>query len=331
MANSRNKLIALCLLGFYYSCCAVQANEPSHPKETNSVSQGSSPVSGAVSGNSATKSQEANPGNQPDARKLFAEKSTPSEPPAISIGQAACGCLAGAVKLPSDGKGWQVMRLSRNRYWGHPSMIEYIQNLGTKVEKVGWKGLLIGDLSMPRGGPMPSGHASHQRGTDADIWLTPAPRNKLSNELRETLSAGSVLKVDSAELDMSIWSPAHANFVRTAAQDDNVARIFVTPAIKKYLCSCKKSDGSDTDWLRRLRPWEGHDDHIHVRLKCPSTDPCVEQEAPPEGDGCGEELTEWMQKTAKDPPFKSVPAKDDSENPPFALNKMPKQCLELLK
>lgn len=184
---------------------------------------------------------------------------------------------------------------------------------------------------MPRGGPMPSGHASHQRGTDADIWLTPSPDHKLSSEVRETLNAGSVLKVDSAELDMSIWSPAYTNFVRTAAQDPNVARIFVTPAIKKYLCSCKSADGKDTEWLRRLRPWEGHDDHIHVRLKCPPGDPCVEQEAPPEGDGCGDELAEWMVKTEKDPPYKSVPSKETSEYTPFPLSKMQKECLDLLR
>ena len=265
-----------------------------------------------------------------DARKLFAEKKSPSLPPPRSIGQASCGCLGGAVKLPADGEGWQVMRLSRNRYWGHPSMIQYIKELGPRAAKQGWKGLLIGDLSMPRGGPMPSGHASHQRGTDADIWLTAAPDHKLTDEVRETLNAGSVLKADSAELDMSVWTPAHANFVRTAAQDNNVARIFVTPAIKKFLCSCKKADGSDTDWLRRLRPWEGHDDHIHVRLKCPPGDPCEEQEPPPEGDGCGDELTEWLQKTAKDPPFKSVPVPEKDEYKPLPLKKLPQECIELL-
>jgi penicillin-insensitive murein endopeptidase len=269
----------------------------------------------------------------PDARKLFAEEKYPANlpPRTTAIGTANCGCIAGAKALPLDGPGWQVMRPSRNRYWGHPDMIDYVEQLGARAAKVGWTGLLVGDMGMPRGGPMPFGHASHQRGTDVDIWLTKGPDHTLPRDVRESLSALSVLKVDSVELDPEVWTPAHANFVREAAKDDRVARIFVTPAIKKYMCSCKAPGGADTEWLRRLRPWEGHDDHIHVRLKCPKFDPCIEQDPPPEGDGCGAELDEWMQKIAKDPPHKSQPQVENEPNPPLPLSKMPPECQELLK
>lgn len=266
-----------------------------------------------------------------DGKKLFAAVKTPSKGTAKSIGTANCGCLAGAVKLELDGPYWQVMNPSRNRYWGHPSMIKYIKELSERANKLGWNGLLIGDINMPRGGPMPSGHASHQRGTDVDIWLTPAPDHKLSTELRETLEAGSVLKVDTADLDPAVWTTRHANFVKTAAQDDNVARIFVTPAIKKYLCNCKDPSGADTEWLRRLRSWEGHDDHIHVRLKCPPGEPCVEQDPPPPGDGCGDELNDFYKKVSEDPPFKSHPVPEVDAYKPFPLSSMPAECIDLLK
>ncbi|MBX9689540.1 MAG: penicillin-insensitive murein endopeptidase [Candidatus Obscuribacterales bacterium] len=265
-----------------------------------------------------------------DARASFASKKYPADLPSRAIGTATCGCLAGGKELRSDSPYWQIMRPSRNRIWAHPSLIGYIERLGPRAAKVGWPGLLIGDLSMARGGPMPSGHASHQRGTDVDIWLTPAPRHSLSEKARETLNAASVLKIDTAELDLSIWTPAHADFVRAAAQDENVARVFVTPAIKKYLCACKDKNAADTNWLRRIRPWEGHDDHIHVRLKCPEKDPCVEQEAPPEGDGCGEELRQWLAKTAADPPYKSKAVEENPLKEPFALNKMPAECIDVL-
>ncbi|MBX9570054.1 MAG: penicillin-insensitive murein endopeptidase [Candidatus Obscuribacterales bacterium] len=299
----------------------------------SSSTANSEPGTAAIDQKTPTGSTAAvDPRMNEDARKLFGAKKKPASLPTLSIGTATCGCIAGAKKLALNGPYWQVMRPSRNRYYGHPSMLTYIEKFAKRAHDVGWESLLIGDLNMPRGGPMPSGHASHQRGTDVDIWLQPGPAKQLSLKERETLEAGSVLKLDSAELDAQKWTPQHAAFVKAAAQDDNVARIFVTPSIKKALCSCKAADGSDTAWLRRLRPWEGHDDHIHVRLICPPGEKCVEQEPPPEGDGCGEELDDWMKKTALDPPHKSSHPGEVPDEPmkPFPLAKMPVECIEVL-
>ncbi len=321
-----SKLLAFFICLFFLFACrqvAIAAGVSEESKEKAAEQNSGTPAN-------AVKQAEEKDEKEADARELFSKVKEPLTGPAASIGEANCGCLAGAVRLKEDSAFYQVMKPSRNRYWGHPSMIAYIENLGLRAQKGGWNGLLIGDLSMPRGGPMPSDHASHQRGTDVDIWLKEAPAHRLSYEEREKMDAYSVLKKDSAELDSNVWTQKHANFVKCAAQDDHVTRIFVSPAIKKYLCSCKKEDGSDTVWLRRLRPWEGHDDHIHVRLKCPPGDPCVEQEAQPEGDGCGQELSEWLQKTALDPPNKSIAVEESSEIKPFPLSKLPSKCIELL-
>jgi murein endopeptidase len=43
------------------------------------------------------------------------------------------------------------MRQSRNRYWGNPSLVAFIEKLAVNAKKVGWNGLLIGDMSQPRG------------------------------------------------------------------------------------------------------------------------------------------------------------------------------------
>ncbi|MGB8565729.1 MAG: penicillin-insensitive murein endopeptidase, partial [Pseudolabrys sp.] len=109
------------------------------------------------------------------AKELFARKTTPSQGPARSIGFYSHGCIAGAVALPVDGETWQVMRVSRNRNWGHPELIQFIEQLADKATRTGWHGLLIGDMSQPRGGPLLAGHTSHQVGLDVDIWLTPMP------------------------------------------------------------------------------------------------------------------------------------------------------------
>ncbi len=105
------------------------------------------------------------------AKTLFAAKPTPADMAPAPIGGYAEGCLAGAVALPETGPGWQAMRLSRNRNWGHPNIIALIERLSVRAQAIGWPRLYIGDISQPRGGPMPSGHRSHQIGLDVDIWL----------------------------------------------------------------------------------------------------------------------------------------------------------------
>ena len=128
------------------------------------------------------------------AKELFARKPTAANMQARSIGFYTRGCLAGGVALPINGKTWQVMRLSRARNWGHPDLVAFMERLAEKVPKVSnWPGLLVGDMAQARGGPMLTGHTSHQVGLDADIWLTPMPKTPLSREEREEMSATNVV------------------------------------------------------------------------------------------------------------------------------------------
>src|SRR6266699_5166727 len=177
----------------------------------------------------------ANP-NDPKlgARELFGRKSSPAPMATHSIGFYAQGCLAGAEALPINGETWQVMRLSRHRNWAHPDMVALLERLSVKAHEVaGWPGLLVGDMSQPRGGPMLTGHASHQIGLDADIWLTPMPNRQLSSNEREEMSATNMVRADRLDVDPQVWTPAHLAVIRAAAKDPQVARIFVNAAIKK--------------------------------------------------------------------------------------------------
>ena len=227
------------------------------------------------------------------ARFAFGARSEPAPLSARAIGSYARGCLAGAVALPVDGATWQVMRLSRNRNWGHPALIAFLEDLARAgAAEDGWPGLLVGDLAQPRGGPMVTGHASHQIGLDADIWLTPMPDRRLSRQEREELSAISMLRDGTRQIDPGRWTEAHARIIRRAALDERVARIFVHPAIKDQLCRWASGDRS---WLRRVRPWYGHHYHFHVRLACPpGSVGCTDQDPPPAGDGCGDAMAWWL-------------------------------------
>jgi penicillin-insensitive murein endopeptidase len=233
------------------------------------------------------------------AKNIFSAQRSPSVDSPQPHGSYARGCLAGGVELPETGPGWQAMRLSRNRNWGHPDMVAFIERLSRRAAGAGWPRLYVGDISQPRGGPMNGGHRSHQIGLDADIWLRiPAPA-ALNLGQREEVSSPTVVGANRLAVN-DAWRPAHHALIRLAASDPAVARIFVNAGIKQALC--KAEPPGDRGWLRKVRAWWGHDSHFHVRLNCPGGAPgCVEQAPPPAGDGCGDELAWWFTDEALHP------------------------------
>lgn len=256
---------------------------------------------------------------QQPARDLFGAVTGPTTGPSIPVGGYAKGCIAGAVQLPTDGPGWQAMRLSRDRRWGTPELVDYIAALARSSAQDGWRGILVGDMGQARGGPMKSGHASHQIGLDVDIWLQPMPDHTLSAAEREDLSAVSVLRKGTRNVDPKLFGEAERLLIYRAAQLPGVARIFVAPGIKKSLCATKWRDPS---FLNKVRPWYGHDDHFHVRLACPAgAANCLNQDPVPSGDGCGEELDYW---------FTEEPYKATTPSPPLTLADLPKACQMVL-
>ena len=263
--------------------------------------------------------------NEP-AKQLFGAERRPTARGPAPYGGYAKGCIDGAVELPETGPTWQAMRLSRNRNWGHPEAIDYIQRLSRKAAaQPGWNGLYIGDISQPRGGPMLTGHASHQIGLDIDIWMLPATNLALSREARESISSISLRRANGAYVNDS-WTRQHHEILKAAASDPDVARIFVFPGAKVRMC---RDETGDRAYLRKIRPWYGHHYHFHVRLNCPAgARGCVDQAAPPPGDGCAE-AEEWVQNILNPPP------PDPNAPPPrprreLVLADLPQQCAQVL-
>ena len=257
------------------------------------------------------------------AKRVFGLVTSPASGPSRAIGTYAKGCIAGATALPADDPNWQVMRPSRNRAWGHPVLIAFLERLSvTAAAAAQWPGLLVGDIGQPRGGPMVTGHASHQIGLDADIWLTPMPDRRLTAAERDEMPARKFVAASGDDVDPTLWRPQHRKLLETAASSPGVARIFVNPAIKRALC---RDAAADRDWLRRVRPWWGHDDHFHLRLNCPQGDPeCHDQPVPPAGDGCGAELDWWFTPEAKHP----KPAPPER---PLRVSDLPAACAALVE
>jgi len=240
------------------------------------------------------------------------------------IGSYAAGCIAGAAALPLVGEGYQVMRPSRNRYYGHPRLVALVQRLGRHAATHGSRAL-IGDLAQPRGGPMPNGHRSHQVGLDVDVWFLQQDGGRvLSREESEQAVSPSVIRAAEGEVDSSRWNSLDAELMKLAAESAEVDRIFVNPVIKRALCSTE----TQRDWLAKVRPWWGHDAHFHVRLACPAgAAECEPQQPFPPGDGCDADLERWVEEireAAISP--KVLPA----PKPPSAKD-LPVACAAVLK
>lgn len=265
-----------------------------------------------------------------EARQYFGAETRGSGGSGESLGFYSNGCLAGGEQLAETGPTWQAMRLSRNRNWGHPELIDYIEGLSAQVaQNTSWAGLYVGDLSQPRGGPMLTGHASHQVGLDADIWMYPPERLNLSTTEREELSSISVRAQRGASVNGN-WTADHAEVLRLAASDPRVARIFVTTGVKVWLCQNVTGDRS---WLSHIRPASGHHYHFHVRLNCPRGDGDCQNQALPQGDGCQEaydRAARIINPPPPGPPNNDPPVARPPSGMRVALGNMPNQCPALL-
>jgi penicillin-insensitive murein endopeptidase len=232
----------------------------------------------------------ARPGTSPDTPA----PDTPAPGPLRIIGSegGGGGCIAGAVRLPAQGPGFQTIHLGRSSFWGAPQTIAGVEILGRQAEAAGLGTLYVEDIARPRGGPLPGGHAAHQLGLDADIGLDTSRKPTLTPATREAVELPSLVAPDQRGVDPALWSGQTITLLKLAAALPGVDRVLVNPAIKKQLCQDVQGDRV---WLRLIRPWWGHAAHMHIHFRCPDGQPeCVQQVPPPPGDGCDATLQWWF-------------------------------------
>ena len=102
---------------------------------------------------------------------------------------------------------------------------------------------------------------------------------------------------------------------------------------------CKTAKPSDAKWLQHIRPEANHQDHLHVRLKCPPGQALCQTQTPTVSDlakggsGCDETLDYWVSDAYLHP----KPVKDPGPKPPrkkgpreFTMADLPAQCAAVL-
>lgn len=259
------------------------------------------------------------------ASEVFSKIRTESLDAPESFGSYSKGCLSGGRYLPSHKFHYDALKPSRNRFWGHPNLINLIEDTSQKVYSAYGNGLLIGDLAMPRGGPMPYGHKSHQNGLDVDVYYQKKPNYELQRFELETYQPKSMLSKDQTSIQNNLWSEYHYQLLKIFADDERVTRIFVNPVIKKNLCT-QAIEKNESSWLKKIRPWGGHYKHFHVRLECPEDSKACKNQPPVQNsDGCGAELDTWLKKE------KIYESNSTKIKKWILLSDLPKSCNRLIE
>jgi penicillin-insensitive murein endopeptidase len=210
-----------------------------------------------------------------------------------AIGFYAEGALDRPSMLPDDGTSvMKIFRLRRRGYATETMVRELvIASQSVRATFPNGERLQVADIADANGGTL-SRHASHQNGLDADVIFY---RNNFYEEDPNTSGPGGFPEtfVRSGKVTKNFDMVRNWHFLRTLVGRGQVGRIFVDPAIKKAFCDQNMaidpglSAAERTEILRRLRPYPNHDDHYHVRLKCPKNHrKCTSQSEPSKGSGC---------------------------------------------
>lgn len=149
--------------------------------------------------------------------------------------------------------------------------------------------LQVGDFSAKAGGKL-NNHNSHQNGLDVDVVYLRYDRGEQPVN-RSTLEESFV---KNGQVTSNFDVERNWQLIKDLVTNNDVNRIFVDEKIKDLFCE-RYQDTTDllvTETLRRMRPWRSHDDHLHLRLKCPESQlHCESQNEPPVGDSCFVKMT----------------------------------------
>ncbi len=247
--------------------------------------------------------------------------------PPQAVGGYANGCQLGAQELPEHGAGYHDIRRSRGRFYAQPQTIEMVQYIGRHLAEKYDEEILIGDLSQPAGGLMSYAHASHQNGLDVDIYFATTKKDTPPSSMYE--NPGNESRYELGDRAAGVihegrFRPIFRDALHLAAIHPNTTRIFINPVIKLHLCRTEEN----TYWLRKLRPWGGHNSHFHVRLRCEGS-LCSNQDPVPPGDGCDADLEKWV-RDQSDAILNPKPRKKPKPSAPRRRGALPEICQSIL-
>jgi penicillin-insensitive murein endopeptidase len=220
------------------------------------------------------------------ARGFFTDGSS------VSMGRADRGVLRDGHELPLAGKGYQVPPVwaKRGTNYGTDEMVGAIQRAAARVaDRLPGGTLGVGDLSHRGGGDM-SFHRSHENGRDADLLFysidmmgAPLPPADAMPRYRGWRLRGREPYEDTgAPIGRRYFDvPRNWELVAALLEDEtiDVEYLFVSEQLRDRMIEYAKSIGAPPHTilhaqktLKQPRGFQPHDDHLHLRVRCATTD-----------------------------------------------------------
>ncbi len=209
-----------------------------------------------------------------------------SAPQPASVGSPTDGRLEAGVRL-QENDGRLRLRNAAGAVWGLPELVRLIDKSARTVNrKFPGSVLLVGDLSLRRGGSI-GGHHSHESGRDADVGFYFVGRDgkpaATEQFLRVLWNGRAADRPDLEFDDARNWALVQSWMT---SSDARVQHIFVAEPLRRRLLKHATAAGVYLPVRHRAaiamkQPTRGlpHDDHFHVRIRCPSDqrDVCISE------------------------------------------------------
>jgi penicillin-insensitive murein endopeptidase len=204
-------------------------------------------------------------------QKATTEPKTETSAPR-SIGFPNKGSLVGGKRLETS----ETLHASREHRWGLPILVGLIERAAARVaDKHPGAILVVGDLSRESGGEI-KGHDSHESGRDVDLgfYLSKDGEPFITEEHLVIDREGSARSKSGVRFDDARnWTLVESLLLD---RDARVMQIFVSYHLRTRLMREARRANASAEALERARavlvaPRTGqrHDDHFHVRIRCP--------------------------------------------------------------
>ncbi len=198
------------------------------------------------------------------------------------------GKLQNASQLPEKGPGF--VRIGRPaETYGAGHMLSLIQGAAAVYEKTvdASVPIHVGAIAVQFGGPFRP-HSSHQNGLDVDLLYM--GQTKWKSVLDES---GEVSDRFDIEKNWKFWRLLQSQKIERHGKRISIVKyIFVHPKLKATACDWAREkrlleNPMDAELMSKISPLQGHDDHMHVRIRCSPQHPlCLERGDPGPETGC---------------------------------------------